>query len=273
MRLRTLLAGTTVAIAALLMLTASPALAATPSNDTFAGTAVIGSIPFSTSLDTTEATTDADDASANSTCGAPATDASVWYSLTPATDTGLIVDVSASTFSPGVIVVTGTPGSFTLVTCGPGAVGFGAVAGSTYHLLLFDFQGDGGGNGGILNLSVSEIPPPPVIDVTVNPTAQFSQEGSAILSGTVQCTGGPAEFAVVQGELSQKVGRVATVRGFFGTPVTCDGEVRPWQAEVFPQSGQFRGGKGASVTFAFACGIVQCSFDFEERTVQLSRSH
>src|SRR5829696_2832942 len=58
----------------------STALAAPPANDTFpnATTATIG---FSESLDTTEATTDADDAQLNESCGAPATDASVWYAL------------------------------------------------------------------------------------------------------------------------------------------------------------------------------------------------
>src|SRR5215471_13636780 len=67
--------------AALLLFAGSPALAAAPSNDTFAGAQVIGSLPFSTTEDTTQATTDADDTAANQFCGAPATDASVWYAF------------------------------------------------------------------------------------------------------------------------------------------------------------------------------------------------
>jgi hypothetical protein len=93
----------------------APAAAAPPANDTFAGAVTISTLPFSDTVDTTEATTDADDANANANCGAPATDASVWYAFTPASATGVSVDVSASDYNAGVIVVTGSPGSFGLV--------------------------------------------------------------------------------------------------------------------------------------------------------------
>ena len=253
------------------MLAASPALAAAPSNDTFAGAATIGAVPFNTSLDTTEATTDADDVSANTNCGAPATDASVWYSFTPSVDAGIAVDVSTSTYSAGVIVVTGTPGSFELQSCGPGTIAFFATAGTTYYLLVFDDQLDGSGTGGVLNLTVAEIPPPPSIDVTVNPRATFNPHtGEATVSGTVLCSG-EAEFSFLDLELSQKVGRVATIRGFASVEVTCDAVAHAWSVTVSPESGEFRGGKAASVTFAVACGVFECSVDFEERNVQLSR--
>lgn len=265
------LVGTLCAAGSLLVLAASPALAAAPSNDTFAGAAAIGAVPFSTSLDTTEATTDADDVSANTDCGAPATDASVWYSFTPSVDGGIVADVSSSSYSAGAIVVTGTPGSFVLETCGPGAVAFFAAAGTTYYLLLFDDQLDGSGSGGVLNLIVDEIPPPPSIDVTVDPRASFnSHTGQATVSGTAVCSG-EALFGFVDVELSQKVGRVATIRGFGSIDVLCDGAPHPWSVIIAPDSGEFRGGKGASVTFALACGVFECGIDFEERNVQLSR--
>lgn len=271
MRITSRLVGTLCTAGSLLVLAASPAFAAAPSNDTFAGAAAIAAVPFKTSLDTTQATTDADDVSANTNCGAPATDASVWYSFTPSVDAGIVVDVSQSTYGAGVIVVTGAPGSFDLQTCGPGTVGFFATAGTTYYLLLFDDQLDGAGTGGVLNLAVVEAPPPPSIDVTVDPIATFnSHTGEATLSGTVLCSG-EAEFSFLDMELRQKVGRVATVRGFGFIDVACDGVTHPWSAVITPESGEFRGGKGASVTFAIACGVFDCSFDFEERTVQLSR--
>src|SRR6185503_13210985 len=51
-----------VTIVALLTVgTATPVLAAPPDNDSYAGRAIIGSVPFAQSVDTTEATTDADD--------------------------------------------------------------------------------------------------------------------------------------------------------------------------------------------------------------------
>ena len=70
-------------------LPAAPAAAAPPANDVFGEAVVIdpGSLPFSTSQDTTDATTDADDAEIAALCpggGPPFTDASVWYAFTPA---------------------------------------------------------------------------------------------------------------------------------------------------------------------------------------------
>ncbi|MGE5830265.1 MAG: DUF6299 family protein [Micromonosporaceae bacterium] len=271
MRLTSRLIGTSLATVSLIVLAASPALAAVPSNDTFGGATAIAALPFTTSLDTTEATTDLDDMSANLNCGAPATDASVWYSFTPAADTGVVVDVASSTYAAGVIVVTGSPGSFDLQTCGPGAVAFFAASGTTYYINLFDDQLDGSGTGGTLNLTVDVIPPPPSIDITLNPRAAFdAHTGTATVSGTVTCSG-EAQFAFIDVELSQKVGRVATVRGFTSIDVLCDGVSHTWSAVVTPDSGEFRGGKAASVSFAVACGVFECGVDFEERTVQLSR--
>ncbi|HEY2948972.1 MAG TPA: hypothetical protein VGJ53_11335 [Micromonosporaceae bacterium] len=250
---------------------AAPAFAAPPANDTFAGAVAIGALPFTATQDTSEATTDADDTQANEACGAPALDASVWYTVTPATDQAVLVDVSQSNYSAGVLVVTGTPGTFELVTCGPGAVAFEAFSGTAYHLLIIDDQLDGTGNGGTLNLSVSEAPPPPVVDVTVNPTARFDpRTGSATVSGMISCVG-QVDFAFLDVELRQQVGRFV-VFGVGSMEVACDGVSRPWSVEIFPDfGGKFAGGKAASVTFAVACGPVFCGFDFEERIVKLSR--
>lgn len=260
------------AVAALVLTTVvttgGPAFAAPPGNDTYAGRTIVPSIPFTVSLDTTEATTDADDDELNAQCGAPATDASVWYELTPSTDTGVVVDVSQSTYSAGALVATGSPGDWNLVACAPGAVGFFAVAGQTYTILAIDDQFDGGGNGGILNITIDVAPPPPTIDVTVNRFGTFdARTGSATVSGTVTCTG-EADFAFLDTQLSQDVGRF-TVRGFGFSEVTCDGTTRPWSLEVTPENGKFAGGKAVDVTFAVACGAFDCAFDFEERTVQL----
>jgi hypothetical protein len=246
---------------------AAPVLAAPPSNDLFTGATPVTTLPFNESLDTTEATTDADDAEANADCGAPATDASVWYQLTATADEFLIVDVSGSDYTAGVIVVTGVPGAFTLVTCGPGAVAFATTTGETYSILAFDDQGDGGGNGGTLNITIDLAPPPPTVDVTVDPVGQFTSSGSAIISGTVTCDG-DAEFTSIDVELRQTVGRF-TITGFGSTPFACDGTTQAWSVEVFGQTGTFKGGRSVALTFAIACGAIDCGFDFEEATVRL----
>jgi len=251
-----------------LITSAGTALAAVPGNDTYGGRTVVGALAFTQSLDTTEATTDSDDSDINANCGAPATDASVWYETTATADGGLVVDVSSSTYSAGAIVATGSPGNWNLVACGPGAVAWMATAGTTYAVLIFDDQLDGAGNGGTLNLTIDVIPPPPTVDITVNPVASFnSRTGSVRVSGTATCTGDP-DFTTVETSLSQQVGRF-TVRGFGISDIVCDGTPRTWSVEVLPDNGKFAGGKAASVSFAIACGAFECGFDFEERTVQL----
>ena len=84
----------------------------------------------------------ADDAQQNVSCGAPATDASVWYVL-EGTDEGVVVDVSQSDYSAGVLVGVGTQGNLETVTCGSGAAAFFAAAGTTYYVLAIDDQEDG----------------------------------------------------------------------------------------------------------------------------------
>ena len=246
----------------------APALAAAPSNDTYAGSVTIGSIPFSDALDTTEATTDADDTEWNLSCGAPATDASVWYTFTSATDQGVLVDTAGSDYTTGIAAVSGSPGSFVTEACGPDAIAFFAAAGVTYSIVVFDDQFDGAGNGGMLSLSVETAPPPPAVDVTVDPTGTFNaQTGSATISGTVTCTG-EIDFAFIDVQLSQRVGRFI-VSGFGSTDFPCDGTTHAWSVEVFGQNGLFKGGRAVSVTFALACDPFQCGEDFEETTVRL----
>lgn len=259
------------AVAALVLATlvtsAGTALAVAPGNDVYGGRTLVGAIPFTDSMDTTEATTDNNDSNLNVECGAPATDASVWYEVTAVADGGLAADVSSSTYSAGVIVATGSPGSWSPVACGPGAVGWTATAGTTYAILVFDDQGDGAGNGGTLNLTIDVIPPPPTVDITVNRFAAFNSDtGWATVSGTLVCTG--AEFAELQTSLSQRVGRF-TIHGFGLSGAVCDGTMQTWTAEVLPENGKFAGGKAATVAFAVACGAFQCGVGFEERTVQL----
>jgi len=247
---------------------AAPVFAAAPPNDLFTGATAV-STGFSETIDTTEATTDADDAQLNTDCGAPATDASVWYALTVPADVGVIIDVSGSDYSAGIAVGTGTEGNLTLENCGPQTIGINAVAGTTYYVLAFDDQGDGGGNGGMLSISFTEAPPPPVIDFTVNKTGFVnSHTGIATVSGTFTCTNG--DFADIFIEAHQPVGRV-TINGFgeFFLTDTCDGESHPWSADIFPENGRFGGGKTLTLAFSTSCGPFECFFGFNEQTVQL----
>lgn len=254
----------TVAVALTLALVA-PVAAAAPTNDVYPGRVTISSIPFSATVDTTEATTDADDVELNDQCGAPATDASVWYEIV-GTDQLLLVDVSQSDYAAGVIVATGSPGSFAVIDCAPGGLAFFAEAGVTYTILVFDF--DETGNGGTLQISVAEVPPPPEVDVTVDPVGTFENSGGATISGTITCDEGA--FAFIDLSASQRVGRFI-VRGVGSTAIECDGTLQTWTIDVFPDTGLFKGGKVEVSVFAYACGEFDCGFDEEQVTVRLHR--
>jgi hypothetical protein len=261
-----LLAILTLALSAL-GVSALAALAVPPSNDTFAGATPVV-VGYSEVLDTTEATTDSDDAQLNESCGAPATDASVWYAL-DGSDTMVVVDVSQSGYPAGVLVGVGSQGNLQTVACGPGTVAFFAEAGTTYYVLAIDDQSDGGGNGGLLSISFNEVQTP-TVDITVNRFGVVNAHtGVATISGTYTCTNG--DFIEVFGDARQNVGRLFTIVGsfdFFDSD-TCDEAPHSWSADVFPQSGKFAGGKMMTVTFAFSCGPFECAEGFVEQTVQL----
>jgi Family of unknown function (DUF6299) len=250
-----------------LLLAAPSAIAAAPSNDTSSGALPINALPYVASVDTTQATTDADDAAANANCGAPATDASVWYKVTLDTATDILVDVSGSDYSAGVIVSAGTISN--VITCGPQIVEFFADAGTDYYLLIFDDQLDGSGNGGTLSLNVDVTPPPPDVTLTVNRAGGFNaKDGTAIVSGTASCTGDHVDFFEVDGNMRQNVGRFAITGSFFAELV-CDGATHDWSAIVYPDNGKFGGGRAQVGAFAFACNIVTCGEADAFQTVTL----
>jgi hypothetical protein len=265
MRTPVSIAAVAVVTAAGLLYSGSTAWAAVPTNDTIAGATPISALPFTATLDTTQATTDAGDASLNADCGAPATEASVWYTYTAPADGAVVIDVSQSSYSAGVIVATGTPGSLFIDACGPGAVAEGVTAGETLYIMAFD-DTPGSGNGGTLHISVDNAPPPPDLSVTVDPVGSFnSHTGFATISGSVTCTGG--DFVFLETDLRQNVGRVA-ITGSGSTELPCDGTYR-WSIDVLGDNGRFAGGKVATVQFSFACGAVFCSDGFSTQTVTL----
>jgi len=243
--------------------------ASVPSNDAFSGATVV-TVPFSEVLNTTEATTDADDAQLNATCGAPATDASVWYALTPVADAVVVIDVSQSDYSAGVLVGVGSQGSLFTVACGPGAVSFFAAALTTYYVLAIDDQFDSAGNGGSLNISFSAAQTTTLDAFTVDRFGSFdAQTGIARISGSYACSHG--DFINTFVDARQNVGRLVTIfgSGSFFDFGTCDGASHAWAADVVPQSGKFAGGKSMTVSFAFTCGAVNCATGYVEQTVML----
>jgi hypothetical protein len=254
-----------------LMFGATPALAAAPPNDTIAGATVIAVLPFSDMVDTTEATTDADELAAGQPCldiGAPAIEKAVWFKYTATADVSLLVNTTASSYSNGIASYIGAPSAAAFTGCAPGQLSVAVPAGQTAYLMVF---GDTVGSpGGTLRISVQEAPPPPEISLTVDPSGTFDPAtGSATVSGTATCTG-IADFANLSGTVTQTVGRF-TVSGFFFAPLACDGATHSWTATTMQGNGKFAGGPATVQVFAFACNVSGCGQASATQQLRLRR--
>jgi hypothetical protein len=233
-------------IVALVAFTA-PALAAAPSNDMLANTKTV-TLGFSETIDTTEATTDDDDRQLLKTCPAPATDASVWYTMV-GDGTKVAVDVTTSSYSAGVIVATLSHGKRETVACADGVVSFDAEAGTQYYVLAFDDQSDGGGNGGSLTITFSESRYPDITFSVDSYGKLDPSSGSATIAGSHTCTAG-ASFEIFV-DATQRKGRSTVVgSGYFQGE--CDGTVQRWTAVVEPESGKFTDAKLQTTSFGVA---------------------
>lgn len=84
-------------------------------------------------LDTSAATTGPADARANRACGAPFTNASVWYRFTPDRRLAFRLDMSDSDYEGGFMVFRGAPSEASMVTCGPDRLTVFAAAGVTFR--------------------------------------------------------------------------------------------------------------------------------------------
>jgi hypothetical protein len=250
-----------IALAGAVIALPAAADAAPPLNDTFGTAAPIAALPFFGTVDTTEATLDADDQEVGAACGldpsAFVVSNSVWYAYTPVADETIAIDTGASSYPVAGAVVSGAPGSFDAVTCfASSSTQVTLSAGTTYHLDLVQF---GPGNGGTLALSVTHAVAPELA-VTVDGRGTFTHAGTATISGTATCTGGAGSMVFAQLTQMAGRGRLAAISGFvFGESlVACDGAPHPWSLTVTPGSGKFRGGQAGLMLFASTCSFITC---------------
>jgi hypothetical protein len=237
---------------ALVPLAAGPASAAPPGNDEVGG-AIALNLGDRVTEDTTQATTNAGDDALNAACGAPVTEASVWYSYHPLVRGDVLLDASKSDYRAGIMVFQGTPTADSLIACGPGEVGLRLQGGQTYYVMAFsDTQGVDGGN---LVLSLKNAPPPRV-HVGIAKRGKASHSGAARLHGTYFCKGGVV-FTDISAKIRQRAGRLK-IQGEHGTQVRCNGKRHPWSMRIFSPTGTYAGGRAVAKVKIFACGILVC---------------
>lgn len=262
MRALRLLLPVTLAVA-LVPFASAPASAAPPGNDTPDGATVIN-VGDTVTQDTSEATTDSDDAALNTTCEAPETGASVWYKLTPTTGGDVLMDATASDYSAGLMVFQGTPTADSMLACGPGAVGLHVESGTTYYVMAFSDSSDTGGS---LVLSVSHEPPPRA-RVTIAKDGLAFHRGAAQLHGSYTCAHDDL-FSELDAHLLQRAGRLKVQAG--NSPFTrCDGRSHPWKLRLVSPVGTYVRGHAVARASLIVCGFVQCRLAQDKRRVHLA---
>jgi len=269
---------------------ASPALAAAPGNDGIDNPIVVDALPFADGQSsTTEATTGATDPASCDNPGGGPDRATVWYAFTPTATAAYAADTFGSDYDTTLYV--GTPdgsGGIDVITCDDdssaglqAAVTWDGVEGTTYLLMVGTCCGGGtvgqSGGGGSVEFHLDVAPPPPTIDLTVDSTGSFTKSGSAIIRGTIACTGVVSPDVIPQDttgglisiDASQRVGRISIRGSSSGFDQQCSASVTPWSIEVPGDNGRFGGGAVQVNAFASACGPFECVDANVSRTVRL----
>jgi hypothetical protein len=144
-------------LALLLALTAViPVFAAAPLNDNFADAEVISSLPFSATVDTTEATYEGNEPQI---CWFMTN--TVWYSFTPSQDTPVTVDTFGSAVGANLNVFRATGSGINnlqFMGCVGGSQSFLFQANQTYYIQA----GSTFGGTGNIQINLQEFTPPPV---------------------------------------------------------------------------------------------------------------
>jgi len=170
------------------------AQAAVPANDEIGAATAIGSLPFTDTLDTTEATTAADDPQ----CAGNGQ--TVWYTFTPSADIRLDANTFGSSYDTTISVYTGSPGALTQIACNDDSAGlqsqviFDATGGQTYYIMAGSFFSASGGS---LTLTLRQPPPPPEVGVPTtslrNPTVSVSRRRGQRRAAARARGGGPRQ--------------------------------------------------------------------------------
>ena len=132
-----------------------------PPNDAFGSATVISTLPYTTSEDTTSATSAGDDPAFP--CTYLTNYNTVWYRYTPSSSVNLSIDTFGSSYDTVLGVWTGSEGSLSSVACNDdyngtlqSQVQFSASGGTTYYIEAASYSSGGGS----LTLDVYAVPGP-----------------------------------------------------------------------------------------------------------------
>ena len=189
------------------------AQAAPPTNDNFANaTTVTEPLPFTNSVDTTQATVEATDPACAQAGFDPQN--TVWYSYTPSTSGFFQANTFGSDYDTTLWVGTGTAGNLSEIACNDDSgadlqskVVWDASASTTYYIMAGTCCG-GGTNGGNLELTIDTSAPQFTIDdLTISGGKVTPKTGQAVISGSITCSNGPDPWNWTSSSLNVSGGR------------------------------------------------------------------
>ena len=260
-----------IAVSLLSLLAVSTALAQ-PANDDFDNATVFGTVPFTDSISTVDATAAPDDPFCIGL-----NDHTVWYRFTPNAN----VRVTANTFGSdydlaSLSVYTGSRGALTQIDCAFGGFGsdpgvaFDATAGTTYYFMIGSCCAVAGGN---LVFNVSEAPT--VTSLTVDRIDSVTKGGVVTISGTVACSAATV-LQNIEVDLDQVFAGRLVAHGAGSTSAysdNCSPIASRWQLSLSSQTAvRFGAGKATAQVFA-NLDITQLTFTTSTTsTVDLHRA-
>jgi len=240
---------------------APPAVAAAPGNDLIANAATVSSLPFSTTVDTSQATAEEDGYSN------PA--ASVWYEFTPPTTGDYDISTAGSDYDTVIGLWASNPFLYPF-SSGQVAMRQGLIGGETYYIqignlcCLYAEVGQVGPGG---NLVLSITPSVPlVLTLTVDPTAYLGRADSSpvTVSGTIACN--REGLAALNGELRQTQGGKVAVGEFSdqgSLSVPCSPTPSAWRRVVTARDRKFVAKRATLTVNGAACDapfLLGCDF-------------
>jgi hypothetical protein len=257
----------TMLVAGLTIMAAGPALAAVPTNDDFANATLVQGLPFTETVNTAEATTQATDPT---NCIGAAH--SVWYTYTADSDGSVSFDTFGSDFDTVLSAYTGTEGSLTQIGCNDDAGGvfqsrvlFTVTSGTQYSIMIAGCCGTTEGESGNLVVNADVGGPPFTFDVSFSSGSVEPKTGVATIKGTLVCSG--PGLVDIAGELQERNGHTL-VRGFFSVQVDCSQNMSTFTTTVTPSNAGYVPGKASIVDVSVSgCGANGCDSEFLEGVV------
>lgn len=247
---------------ALTLALAPSAMAAAPSNDRISRPLVIGALPATVKVDTSEATTSAGDPGY---CFGPELGpdpATVWFSWTATHSGPMGATTFGSSYDTSLYIGTSTRHGFDQIACGDdsrtlqSAVRFDATEGVTYLFAVGSSPfGDGSGGALVFNLDVG--PPAQVVDVTLDPNGVLDH-GNVVFHGTASCTAPTTFQSAVIVELDQGTGPRAADYIGFADITNCPVSATPFEIVLEPQIGKVKPGPVTLQVIFSACNDFEC---------------